>query len=111
VSLTHCGSGDVQGFDIHPRLSTDGLHALRNAAIQGLGAALGSAWAMQADLAAGRLVHLAPQWRADALPVYLVYAPSRFQPARLRRFIEIMREHLPAELEAGLAGGGRPVRG
>jgi DNA-binding transcriptional LysR family regulator len=30
--------------------------------------------------------------------VYLVYAPSRFQPARLRRFIEIMREHLPIEL-------------
>jgi DNA-binding transcriptional LysR family regulator len=53
---------------------------------------------MQDDLAAGRLVHLAPQWRADALPVFLVYAPSRFQPARLRRFIEIMREHLPMEL-------------
>lgn len=98
VTLTHCGSGDRQSFDIQPRLSTDGLHALRNSAIQGLGVALGSAWAMQDDLAAGRLVHLAPQWRADALPVFLVYAPSRFQPARLRRFIEIMREHLPVEL-------------
>ena len=100
VSLTHCGTGEKACFDIQPRLSTDGLHALRNAAVLGLGAALGSAWAMQADLAAGRLVHLAPQWQAEPLPVFLVYAPSRFQPARLRRFIEIMREHLPAELAA-----------
>ncbi|MFD4838205.1 LysR family transcriptional regulator [Achromobacter sp. NPDC058515] len=98
VSLTHCGSGQTERFGIQPRLSTDGLHALRNAAVLGLGVALGSAWAMTDDLAAGRLAHLAPQWQADPLPVFLVYAPSRFQPARLRRFIEIMREHLPAEL-------------
>lgn len=98
VSLTHCGTGETGRFGIQPRLSTDGLHALRNAAVLGLGVALGSAWAMADDLDAGRLVHLAPQWRAEPLPVFLVYAPSRFQPARLRRFIEIMREHLPAEL-------------
>ena len=98
VSLTHCGSGRTERFGIQPRLSTDGLQALRNAAVLGLGVGLGSSWAMAGDLAAGRLVHLAPEWRADALPVYLVYAPSRFQPARLRRFIETMREHLPAEL-------------
>jgi DNA-binding transcriptional LysR family regulator len=98
VSLTHCTTGATERFGIQPRLSTDGLHALRKSAVLGLGVALGSAWAMQDDLAAGRLVHLAPEWRADALPVFLVYAPSRFQPARLRRFIEIMREHLPVEL-------------
>ncbi|MFF7398299.1 LysR family transcriptional regulator [Achromobacter sp. NPDC008082] len=98
VSLTHCATGASERFGIQPRLSTDGLHALRKSAVLGLGVALGSAWAMQDDLASGRLVHLAPEWRADPLPVFLVYAPSRFQPARLRRFIEIMREHLPVEL-------------
>lgn len=101
VSLTHCGTGETGRFGIQPRLSTDGLQALRKAAVLGLGVALGSAWAMADDLATGRLVHLAPEWRADPLPVSLVYAPSRFQPARLRRFIEIMREHLPAELGGG----------
>lgn len=101
VSLTHCATGDTERFGIQPRLSTDGLQALRKAAVLGLGVGLGSAWAMQEDLAAGRLVHVAPEWRADPLPVFLVYAPSRFQPARLRRFIEIMREHLPVELGGG----------
>lgn len=101
VSLSHCATGATECFDIQARLSTDGLHALRKSAVLGLGVALGSAWAMQDDLAAGRLVHLAPDWRADPLPVYLVYPPSRFQPARLRRFIEIMRKHLPVELAGG----------
>ncbi|QYJ21928.1 LysR family transcriptional regulator [Achromobacter sp. ES-001] len=101
VSLTHCATGATERFGIQSRLSTDGLYALRKSALLGLGVALGSAWAMQEDLATGRLVHLAPDWRADPLPVFLVYAPSRFQPARLRRFIEIMREHLPVELGGG----------
>ncbi len=101
VQLAHGATGAKECFDIQPRLSTDGLHALRKAAVLGLGVALGSAWVMQDDLAAGRLVHLAPEWRAEPLPVFLVYAPSRFQPARLRRFIEVMREHLPAELAGG----------
>lgn len=98
VALTNQDTGEVARFGIEPRLSTDGLYALRRAAALGLGVGLGSAWAMAEDIAQGRLVRVAPRWQAEPLPVYLVYAPSRFQPARLRRFIEIMREHLPAEL-------------
>ncbi|ALG74668.1 LysR family transcriptional regulator [Azospirillum thiophilum] len=95
VTLTHAGTGEIARFPIRPRLSTDGLQAVRNAAIEGLGAAIGSHWAMVEDLAAGRLLHLAPDWQAAALPVNLVYPPARFQPARLRRFIEVMRRAVP----------------
>lgn len=100
VSLTHVETGEVSRFEIQPRLSTDGLYALRRAALLGLGAGIASAWALRDDLASGRLVQLAPAWRAAPLPVYLIYAPSRLQPARLRRFIEVMREYLPAELRS-----------
>jgi DNA-binding transcriptional LysR family regulator len=98
VVLTNLDTREAARFGIEPRLSTDGLYALRRAAVLGLGVGLGSTWAMAEDIAQGRLVHVAPRWHAEPLPVYLVYAPSRFQPARLRRFIEIMREHLPIEL-------------
>jgi DNA-binding transcriptional LysR family regulator len=74
---------------------------LRRAALLGLGVGIASAWALRDELASGRLVQLAPAWRAAPLPVYLIYAPSRLQPARLRRFIEVMREYLPAELRSG----------
>jgi len=96
VTLTHAASGETRRFAIRPRLSTDSLLAMRNAALAGLGACVASAWLPIEDLARGRLVHLAPEWRAAPLPVHLIYPHARFQPARLRRFIEAMREAMPA---------------
>jgi DNA-binding transcriptional LysR family regulator len=45
------------------------------------------------DIAQGRLLHLAPQWRAAPLPVWLVYPQARFYPTRLRRFLDVIRAH------------------
>jgi DNA-binding transcriptional LysR family regulator len=91
VQLTHRPSGELARVPIRPRMSTDSLYALHSAAVMGLGACIGSAWLMNDDIAAGRLVQLVPQWHAAPLPVYLTYSPARFQPARLRRFIEMVR--------------------
>ncbi|MDQ8035651.1 LysR family transcriptional regulator [Bordetella genomosp. 1] len=98
VTLAHAQSGATETFPIAPRLSTDGLYAVRTAAVLGVGAGIVSAWAVADELADGRLVQLAPAWRAAPLPVYLVYPPARFYPARLRRFIEIMRAGVPHTL-------------
>jgi DNA-binding transcriptional LysR family regulator len=68
---------------------------MRSAALQGLGAAIGSSWAVREELEAGRLVQLAPDWQAAPLPIHLIYPPARFYPARLRRFIDIMRVAVP----------------
>ena len=46
---------------------------------------------MADDLAQGRLVHIAPRWRAAPLPVHLLYPQARFYPARLRRFLDVIR--------------------
>ncbi|CAN7166424.1 LysR family transcriptional regulator [Variovorax sp. LjRoot290] len=96
VTLTHAASGETHRFAIRPRMSTDSLLALRHAAVLGLGAGVGSAWLLTEDLAQGRLIQLAPQWCAAPLPVYVVYPHARFYPARLRRFVEAMREAMPA---------------
>ena len=61
-------------------------------ALLGLGACIGSSWLLADDIAQGRLVRLLPRWRAAPLPVYMVYPYARFYPARLRRFVEAMRE-------------------
>ena len=86
------GDGDAR-FPIVPRMSTDSLYALRTAALMGVGAAIASAWLVADDIAQGRLLHLAPQWRAAPLPVWLVYPQARFYPARLRRFLDVIRTH------------------
>ena len=95
VVLQHRGTGEVQRMAISPRMSTDSLYALRSAALQGLGVAIGSAWVLAEDLASGRLIQLTPEWQAAPLPVYLVYPYARFYPARLRRFVDIMRAAVP----------------
>ncbi|WCM86263.1 LysR family transcriptional regulator [Acidovorax sp. NCPPB 3576] len=105
VSLTRVPDGVVERFAIHPRMGTDSLYALRSAALAGLGAAVASAWAVEADLRQGRLRHLAPAWQAAPLPVYLVYPHARFYPARLRRFLDAMRAALPTLAGMRAPGG------
>lgn len=89
---------------ISPRLSTDSLYVTRNMALNGLGVAVVSSWTVEEDIRAGRLVPLLSDWQPAALPVHLVYPWSRYYPARLRRFLEMMREVMPQ-----IAGMRKPV--
>jgi len=98
VFLHHVHTGEIQRLAFTPRLSTDNLYALRTATLEGLGVGIGSAWILADDMAAGRLIQLAPQWQATPLPVSLVYPYAKFYPARLRRFIEMIRAAVPTTL-------------
>jgi DNA-binding transcriptional LysR family regulator len=93
--------GQRHGLAIRPRLITDSIFALRNAALTGLGATAISAWAVREDIAAGRLIRLLPDWRAPALPVHLVYPYQGFYPAKLRHFVDAMRDSLREPLWSG----------
>ena len=101
ITLHHCDGGQER-LALQPRMSTDSLYALRSAALQGLGVCVASSWAVAEDVAQGRLVHVLPQWCADPLPLYLVYPYAAFYPAKLLRFIDIVRPAL-------LAGWGLPA--
>jgi DNA-binding transcriptional LysR family regulator len=96
ITLTHRHSGEICELTFQPRLISDSLYALSNAAVEGLGVLLGSTWLQDEHLVAGRLVHLFPDWEAAAVPVSIIYPHARFYPARLRHFIETMREAMPA---------------
>ncbi|WP_426732721.1 LysR family transcriptional regulator [Myxococcus faecalis] len=98
LSLTHVATGEAQPIVFQPRLSTDSLYALRSAALKGLGICVASAWVLHEDIVKGRLVHLVPEWQASALPMYLLYPAARFHPARLRKFVALMRELIPTAL-------------
>ena len=95
VALTHRESGETVRFPVQPRMYTDNLYAMRSAVLQDVGVAIGSRWALREELDAGRLVQLVPEWQASPLPIWLIYPPARFYPARLRRFIDIMRVAVP----------------
>ena len=98
LSLQH-SSGEQQRIALQPRMSTDSLFALRNAALMGVGVCVASAWAVADDVKAGRLLHLLPEWHAAPLPMYLLYPYAQFYPAKLRRFGELVRTDLLHGLE------------
>lgn len=95
VALHRCGGQETRRFAIQPRFATDSLYAVHRVALTGLGAAVVSRWAVLEDLAAGRLVHLAPDWQADPLPVHLVYPYASYYPVRLRAFLRMIRQEMP----------------
>lgn len=101
ITLRHT-DGTQQRLTLKPRMSTDSLYALRSAALLGLGVCVASSWAVAEDVAQGRLLHLLPAWRAEPLPIYLVYPYAHFYPAKLRRFVDILRPAL-------IAGWGTPA--
>lgn len=98
ISLQH-RDGEQLRLPLQPRISTDSLFALRNAALMGLGVCVASAWAVADDVKAGRLLHLLPEWHAAPLPMYLLYPYAQFYPAKLRRFAEVVRADLLQGLE------------
>ncbi|MET0210671.1 MAG: LysR family transcriptional regulator [Burkholderiaceae bacterium] len=95
IELTAADGQASLDIGFRPRIGTDSLFALVEAARRGLGLALVSQWAVIDDLAQGRLVRLLPSWCATALPISLVYPTRRLQPARLRAFVALMREVVP----------------
>ncbi|CAN5892246.1 LysR family transcriptional regulator [soil metagenome] len=109
IQLEHATTGETRRIAIRPAMSTDSLYALRSAALLGLGVGVCSAWVVADDIAQGRLVHLAPPWRAAPLPVYLAYPYAKHYPARLRYFVEAMRATMPAAMVAD-AGTSAPDR-
>lgn len=107
VVLRHGADGSMHHLNIRPRMATDSLNALRMSALSGLGVAMVSSWIVADDLACGELVHVLPEWEAEALPVYLVYPYSSYYPARLRTFIAMIREVVPKFAEIAIPSGER----
>ena len=78
------------------RMQTNNIFALKASVLAGLGMGVMPHWFVAEDLEAGRLVDVLPAWRAPELPIHIAYASNRYQPARLRAFIEILTNRVPA---------------
>lgn len=104
IVLQSPGEADVH-LTLQPRFFSDNLYAIREAALAGLGVAIVSEWVVRADLAAGRLLRVAPAWQAAPLPIYLLYPYAPYYPARLRHFIDFMRQVLPQITELPTSTG------
>jgi DNA-binding transcriptional LysR family regulator len=73
------------------RETNDGAVA-REWAINGHGVVMKSIWDIGADLQAGRLQVLLPQWRTPDAPVHVFYQRTRYMAPRVRALLDFLVE-------------------
>ena len=84
--------GEEQVIDVQGPLTLDSHSLIVEAALQGVGLAYISEFAVAQQLAAGRLIRVLEDW-TPPYPGLSVYFPSKRQmPAGLRAFVDLVRE-------------------
>jgi len=74
------------------RLSADSAQALLAFTLAGCGVALLPEWLVQTDLAEKRLVQILPDYHFPMQGIYAVYPDARHVSAKVRAFIDFLRE-------------------
>lgn len=77
--------------EVAPRWVFNDAEMVRRCALRGMGIAFRIRGDVEEDLAAGRLVHLLPEWHGDPVPLSLVYPDRALSPA-LRALIAFLTE-------------------
>lgn len=97
-ALTHWSLSGKDGefrVPVSGRLKINHGQALRVAALNGHGIVLQPAVLLEADVRAGRLVQLLPDYALPSRPLYVVYLPDRYRSRKLRSFVDFMVERFP----------------
>ena len=75
-------------------LRSNNALALLDACRAGAGIALLPHFAVTADMAARRLLHLLPAWAAAEQGIFAIYPGNRFIPAKVRAFVDFLDDRL-----------------
>jgi DNA-binding transcriptional LysR family regulator len=78
--------------DVTSSLTCDDADVMTEAALQSLGAAVLPGWCAAAHIAAGRLIHLLPDYTVPSLPMHLVYPDALWMSHRARLFRDLIIE-------------------
>ncbi|MBL8516081.1 MAG: LysR family transcriptional regulator [Betaproteobacteria bacterium] len=79
---------------VNGRLTTNSSEVIRRALLEGLGVAFAPVYLFHEELARGEVVRLLPGFAARALPINVLYPPSRRNAAKVAAFTEALRQGL-----------------
>lgn len=82
-----------EALQIAPRIVSNNQLTLHQMCVDGMGLALLGSIDVHADIAAGRLVRLLPEWRLPGLDIWAVTPQRDAQPAKVRMAIAALEEH------------------
>ena len=89
----------VHSFAVTPKLATDNIFAIYEAALENIGIAIMPKWFVSEDLRNGKLVDVAPNLRAASLPINLAIASGTKRPVRVERFCEAIQDWCATHLQ------------
>ncbi|WCK05779.1 LysR family transcriptional regulator [Agrobacterium tumefaciens] len=75
-----------------PRCALDNIVAAKNLTVSGLGVAQLPQFMAEPHVAEGSLVRLLPGWATVPMPVYAVFASTRYMDPKVRGFVDLCRE-------------------
>ena len=96
--------GKTASLPHRPRLVTDDMAALRDAALAGVGIVQLPTLMIWADVAAGRLVHVLPDWRPKAGIVHAVFPSRRGLLPSVRALLDFLAEECARQRQQATAG-------
>lgn len=82
-----------------PVMLLDTVTALREAVIEGAGFTALPEWMAARDIAAGRLVHILPEWTLEPVDLQLAHASHEQLPQRVRSLLEYLEHEIPIEIQ------------
>lgn len=98
------GDDEHETVRMQATIAIDATPAVLAAVRAGAGLSVLPDFLVRDELAAGRLVHILPEWRLPSGGIYTVYPAARFRPPKVTRFVEML---VAAEQEMGPVGQGR----
>lgn len=88
------GNRETLEISSTPQIVADSAQALMAFARAGSGVALLPEWLVKEAIAQGELVHLLPDYRFIRQGVYAIYPDAQHVPARVRTFIDFLRQRM-----------------
>ncbi|MBX9649914.1 MAG: hypothetical protein K2X57_22975, partial [Xanthobacteraceae bacterium] len=93
LTFTH-RSGATARVSMHTRFGINNVGAIERAVLAGAGLHAGPLWLFAPLAAAGRLVHVMPDWAAPLYPVHAIHNFGRRAPAKVSKFIDHIADEL-----------------
>lgn len=81
-----------QEVTVQPSVFFDATLAVRGAVCEGMGLSVLPDFAVEEDIAVGRLIHVLPQWRLPSGGIHAVFPAARFRPAKVRAFVDLLAD-------------------
>ena len=75
---------------VQAQITVDATTAVHAAVLAGGGVSVLPDYVVAADLGAGRLVRLLPEWKLRSGGIYVLVPAARFRPAKISRFLELL---------------------